>query len=509
MTIQQLTANRSYPKPNVANQLVVDVERLRLALDAIDTDMASRPTVSAVEALIAAAIANVIAGAPGALDTLDELAAALGDNANFSAVVTNSLAQINSALGERYTKAESDARYVQGAVQVETLFTASSGQVAFGLTSSIINKPSALVTVDGVVQPTSEYSISQDGLTLTLSEAPGTGAKVRVLALSVASAGAPADDTITTPKLRDDAVTIPKLAFEGGAFSGFRNAIINGNFDVWQRRTSFSGSQSGFAADRWQTVVIGSSHNTSRQDFTLGQTAVPGNPRHFCRVVVTSAAGASNGCYLRQAIEDVRTFAGQTVTITFEAKADAARPIAVELIQQFGTLVTLLVTGIGVTKTTLSTDWQLVTVTAQVPSIANKALGNDSDTSLELLIWFDAGSAFNARTASLGQQSGTFDIAQVQVAPGPAPTPFERRPLGVELDLCQRYYEETHYAIPASGLRVMGQWATKKRTTPDIQVEEVLDGSGGTMIAVGVNAFRVGTYATTEARVRISGSAEI
>lgn len=41
---------------------------------------------------IATAIANLIASAPGALDTLDELAAALGDDANFAATVTTALA---------------------------------------------------------------------------------------------------------------------------------------------------------------------------------------------------------------------------------------------------------------------------------------------------------------------------------------------------------------------------------------------------------------------------------
>ncbi|QQQ17744.1 tail fiber protein [Brevundimonas vitis] len=41
---------------------------------------------------LAVAIAALIAGAPGALNTLDELAAALGDDANFAATVTNSLA---------------------------------------------------------------------------------------------------------------------------------------------------------------------------------------------------------------------------------------------------------------------------------------------------------------------------------------------------------------------------------------------------------------------------------
>jgi hypothetical protein len=39
---------------------------------------------------------------------------------------------------------------------------------------------------------------------------------------------------------------------------------------------------------------------------------------------------------LNQNIEDVRTFAGQQITVSFWAKADAAKPIAVEFIQKFG-----------------------------------------------------------------------------------------------------------------------------------------------------------------------------
>ena len=46
----------------------------------------------ATTAFVAAAVAAVVNGSPGALDTLNELAAALGNDANFSATVTNSLA---------------------------------------------------------------------------------------------------------------------------------------------------------------------------------------------------------------------------------------------------------------------------------------------------------------------------------------------------------------------------------------------------------------------------------
>jgi len=46
----------------------------------------------ATTAFVKTAVDNVIAAAPGALDTLDELAAALGDDANFATTVTNSIA---------------------------------------------------------------------------------------------------------------------------------------------------------------------------------------------------------------------------------------------------------------------------------------------------------------------------------------------------------------------------------------------------------------------------------
>lgn len=47
---------------------------------------------SKIEDLVSDAITAVLNGAPTALDTLDELANALGDDANFAATVTNSLA---------------------------------------------------------------------------------------------------------------------------------------------------------------------------------------------------------------------------------------------------------------------------------------------------------------------------------------------------------------------------------------------------------------------------------
>jgi hypothetical protein len=91
-----------------------------------------------------------------------------------------------------------------------------------------------------------------------------------------------------------------------------------------------------------------------------------------------------------------------------------------------------------------------------MPSISGKTLGTNNDHFVSLAIWFDAGSDFNARTDSLGQQSGTFEIAQVQLEPGSVATPFEQRPIGTELALCQRYYQHAILAqvggVTSSGI---------------------------------------------------------
>ena len=60
----------------------------------------------------------------------------------------------------------------------------------------------------------------------------------------------------------------------------FKNRIINGNFDVWQRATSQTSSGYG-SDDRWTNSNTGSTKTHSRQTFDLGQTDVPGNQHIF------------------------------------------------------------------------------------------------------------------------------------------------------------------------------------------------------------------------------------
>jgi len=236
----------------------------------------------------------------------------------------------------------------------------------------------------------------------------------------------------------------------------FRNKIINGNFDIWQRGTSQTSTTYG-SADRWALDHATSSKTGSQQAFALAQTDVPGNPKYYLRHVITSSSGGY--VYLQQGIEDVRTLSGKTATLSFWAKADSNKNIATEFFQYFGSggSPSSQVDTVGVTTHSLTTSWQKFTSTVAIPHLTDtglaggtpKTIGTSGTDHLGVVFWFDAGSSFNARTNSLGNQSGTFDIAQVQLEEGPVATPFEQRPIGMELSLCQRYYYigRLHYGL--------------------------------------------------------------
>ena len=232
-----------------------------------------------------------------------------------------------------------------------------------------------------------------------------------------------------------------------GGLGTFKNKIINGNFDIWQRGTSFSSSTSAYSSDRWLVGNGGNSYVASQQAFTVGQTDVPNNPKYFERVDVTYASGAGYYNILRQHIEDVTLLSGKTITVSFYAKADSSKNIVVEMAQYFGTGGSSLVPADHYTVN-LTTSWQKFTYTFTLPSVSGKTV--DDNSSLRLQFWLSAGSTWDSRTDSLGEQDITFDIAQVQLEEGSSATAFESRSFGQELALCQRYFIKLlpYYYIP-------------------------------------------------------------
>jgi hypothetical protein len=264
-----------------------------------------------------------------------------------------------------------------------------------------------------------------------------------------------------------------------GMYGGYRNKIINGNFDFWQRSTVAQTSSGYGSVDRWFNGNNGSTKSVTRQSFAIGQTDVPGNPTYFMRTTVTSVAGASNFVLCSQKIEDVTLLSGKLITITFYAKADATKNIAVELAQSFGTggSPSGTIFSLGIQTFTLSTSWQKFQYTYTVPSVAGSTLGTNGDDYFQIGFWFDGGSSFNSRNNSLGQQSGTFDIAHVSVVEGDATDendPFSPRHIGQELALCQRYFEiltwdfAMYNAAVSVSVAMYRPYSVPKRATPTL-----------------------------------------
>jgi hypothetical protein len=235
-------------------------------------------------------------------------------------------------------------------------------------------------------------------------------------------------------------------SINGAQVSGFRNLLINGRLDIWQRGTSLSdGGTNRYLADRFSVISGTSTEAQSRQSFSNGQTDVPGNPKYFHRTVVTNNTGSTSVVLFNQRIENVATLSGNKATVSFWLKTDAVREIAIELYQLFGSGGSPS-SGVSIPagKFSTSTTWTKYTATVDIPSISGKTIGTNSDDNLRLLIWYTAGSSYSSRSSGLGEQSGTFDIAMLQLEEGPRATAFEQRPIWVELPMCYRYYWKSH-----------------------------------------------------------------
>ena len=252
-----------------------------------------------------------------------------------------------------------------------------------------------------------------------------------------------------------------------GPLAGFRNAIINGNFDIWQRGTSFSNPGNGaYLADRWLIARDGSgaTRTISRQAFTLGQTDVPEEPTYFYRWDQSVAGSGGTFNDIRHRIESVRTFAGQQVTLSFWAKAASSITLpSVFWGQYFGTGGSPSASTIAANNVAVDTSWQKFSYTTAIPSISGKTLGSDGNDDLELNIRLPLNSTF------------TFDIAQIQAERGPVATPFERRPIGTEFALCQRYFAGVSTFLAgytASGVTnsYTLQLGTQMRATPTFTI---------------------------------------
>jgi hypothetical protein len=237
----------------------------------------------------------------------------------------------------------------------------------------------------------------------------------------------------------------------------FRNKLINGNFDIWQRGTGVIGI--GFLADRFNVYInSGTGMTQSRYSLTDAERAAVGWQTRYALAMTTNDSTSISAL---QPIEGVNTFSEQTVTLSFWAwSSSGTNTISANLTQSFGTggsPSVSVATNLTLSNTLVGTTPIKITATITLPSIAGKTLGTNNNDYLGLNIQKVLGNNNSLR------------ITQIQLEAGPVATPFEQRPIGTELALCQRYAKLLYVNMVTTGY-VQDYPFADMRTTPGVSI---------------------------------------
>mgnify|MGYP006235221323 FL=1 len=245
------------------------------------------------------------------------------------------------------------------------------------------------------------------------------------------------DNAITTAKVNSDAITNAKIADDAiqtenvnsSVNLGRRNLLINGNFDVWQRATSFTdvaGIWKYGHADRWN------GHNDGADAGTYSQSTVVPNAGSNYSMLLTGASGVSNTNF-SQRIEsadlkgirekDSFTLSGyvRSATAGKVINGHALCPTATDnyasYTQHNGVMSSVTISGNGGSATSQITltdanTWYYFTMTK---------------TSATSLTNFDKGYALFLAINGQSSSSHQVYLSQLQVEAGTTATPFEQR----------------------------------------------------------------------------------
>jgi hypothetical protein len=275
-------------------------------------------------------------------------------------------------------------------------------------------------------------------------------------------------------------------AYAGGNGLSFRNRIINGDMRIDQRNNGAAvavpNNSVAFITDRWSVFEDGSMAFSAQRS----TTAPFGFINSLLITTTTSAsASAANRSQLSYRIEglDVTdlgwgTASAKTVTISFWVRSS--------LTGQFGGALSNSAANrsypFSFTISDADTfEYKTITISGDTTGtwlttngtgiVLFFDLGMGSDLLGTAGSWAAAGYRGATGDVKLSGTSGaTFYITGVQLEAGSVATPFERRPFGTELALCQRYFEVVHAGITGyvngSTAFMFTPFKVQKRATP-------------------------------------------
>ena len=219
------------------------------------------------------------------------------------------------------------------------------------------------------------------------------------------------------------AADIQSTSQNGGQLAGFRNQLINGDFRIWQRQPSGAGDagkiilagKDMYTADRWSTRGPERTGGTTKMSKNT-ITDLGGSP-------LIEVAGHTDFFTMTQYIEpeDARGLLGGEATVSFVT--DFPDPIiTVETYNADGSTNALTVPSPVLSNGRYSTTF----------TMPSSLTANDSDRGMNVRIY--------ANGLASALPDGSYYVTNFQLEPGPVATPFEHRPIGTELALCQRYF---------------------------------------------------------------------
>ena len=283
------------------------------------------------------------------------------------------------------------------------------------------------------------------------------------------------------------------------------NYIINGAFDIWQRGTSFT-LANDFWADRWLRYTASGTATITKETFTPAEIETNGwgDAGSYLKMNFTTGANFQG---VMQRVEDVRTLAGQTVTLSFWAKGTnpGTGSINVYIDQNFGTGGSSTIRNLSVNQT-LTSSWQRFTITGTLGSMVGKTIGTGNR--LEVVF----------RQTGTASDPWELNIWGVQLEAGSVATPFRRNAnsLQGELAACQRYYqfyggEVANHTFAAGNshstteARMSFRFINSMRAAPTITFAA---GTSYTFQTAGVNkngtAIAAAVATTTEMEIRLT-----
>jgi len=225
----------------------------------------------ATTAFVKTAVDNVINAAPGALDTLDELAAALGDDANFATTVTNSIATKLALAGGTMT-----GNIAMGTNKVTGLGTPTSNTDAATKAYADTMLPLAGGTMTGAIAMGTNKitglgtpTVNTDAATKAYADAIGTAVAADAAAAAASATAAAASYDSFDDRYLGAKASAPSTDNDGNALvaGALYWNTTTGAMQVWDAGTSaWEGITSAVSSTRWSKTMSGGETTLSSTD---------------------------------------------------------------------------------------------------------------------------------------------------------------------------------------------------------------------------------------------------